>query len=193
MKRVFIFAALMLLSCAVFAQDPLDADTIIYQTNIDGSYNILAAKIYPQVTAENKVRFEKERIKRQLNQLADLERRIVETRKQVQLDSAKLSATDVSAAFPDSSLLASFEGKWTLVIGEAQDKLNVEKDGSFTSDNSGDGKIIIAAENGRKIFIELGGKRLGLLKISADVYENDKQAVRLSRSVDALSKPKKNR
>jgi len=184
MKKVLTFLVLMMTCISVFAQsDPMDADTVIYRPNQDGTFDIITGKVFPKVSAENKMRFEKERIKRQLNQLADLERRVAEQKKKVQLDSAALESNlqniNPNDLFVDE--LAGLVGVWKFTIKDKADEITVDSTGAFKSKKSGPGQLNVLAEGAKKISLILGETKLILTRSNDKLFENEKLAVKLRR------------
>jgi len=158
MKHWLSIAALTLLFISAQAQDFLRADTIIYHQNADGSYDVIAGSVFRKVTPENKTKIEKERIKLQLNDLADLERRVSEQRKKVQADSAALERnlenSNPNDLFADD--VQSLVGVWKLTIADKSDEITVDTTGAFKSKKSGPGQLTVLAEGAKKIRIVFG-------------------------------------
>ncbi len=184
MKKVLASLAFVIISSLVFAQsDPLDADTAIYRPNQDGTFDIITGKVFPKVSAENKVKFEKERIKRQLNQLAELERRVAEQKKKVQLDSAALESNlqniNTNDLFADE--LTGLVGTWKLTIKDKADEITVDSTGAFKSKKSGPGQLNVLAEGAKEISLILGETKLILTRSNDKLFENEKLAVKLRR------------
>jgi len=184
MKKVLTFLVLMMTCISVFAQsDPMDADTVIYRPNQDGTFDIITGKVFPKVSAENKMRFEKERIKRQLNQLADLERRVAEQKKKVQLDRGALESNlqniNPNDLFVDE--LAGLVGVWKFTIKDKADEITVDSTGAFKSKKSGPGQLNVLAEGAKKISLILGETKLILTRSNDKLFENEKLAVKLRR------------
>lgn len=197
MKKLFFSAVIALLFSEIsIAQnaDPLMADTIIYIENGDGSFDILAAQVFRGVTNANKRNFERERVKRQLNNLAQLENQVRDQKKKIQADSAAL-AKEIQGTDPNDLYREDVEelaGVWKLTISEATDEITIDSTGRFTSKKSGDGTVTVLAEGAKKIEIEIVGKKIPLAREADELFLNEKLTIKLKRKKEEeTTKPNK--
>jgi len=170
-------------SSALSQSDPLAADTVIYIQKPGGGFDIIAGSLYRDVTPANKRNFERERVKRQLNNLAQLEQQVREQKQRIQADSASLSK-EIEGTDPNDLYrtdLESLAGVWKLKIGDAADEITIDSTGAFTSKKSGEGTITVLAEGAKKIKIEIAGKKIPLARETETLFMNEKSAITLRR------------
>jgi len=196
MKNLFFAALALLIFTTASAQqaDPLAADTVIYIPKPGGGFDIIAGSVYRDVTPENKRGFERERVKRQLNNLAQLEQQVREQKQRIQADSAAL-AKEIEGTDPNDLYRADLEalvGVWKLTIADKSDEITVDSTGAFTSKKSGSGTITVLAESARKIQLILAGKKIPLARETEELFLNEKLTVKLKRKKEGDSIPKKN-
>lgn len=180
-------------SSALSQSDPLAADTVIYIQKPGGGFDIIAGSLYRDVTPANKRNFERERVKRQLNNLAQLEQQVREQKQRIQADSASLSK-EIEGTDPNDLYRADLEalaGVWRLTIAEAGDEITIDSTGAFTSKKSGEGTVTVLAEGAKKIQLVLAGKKIPLAREADDLYLNEKMTIKLKRKKQEEAKPNK--
>lgn len=182
--KLFFSVILIAFTIALYGQsDPLDSDTIMYRLNQDSTWDILMAKVYPKVSNENKINFQKQVIKRRLNQFAELERQVVEQKNKLKADSIALEG-DLRDKNPNDLFAADLEGLvgvWKLTIKDKTDELTIDSTGAFLTKKSGPGQLNILADGARKISLILGETKLLLTRTNDKLFENEKLAVKLRR------------
>lgn len=176
--KYLILLFTFLMSGSLFAQEL--PDTIIYVPLPNGNFDVVEGNILRNVTLPVKEQIEKTYASNRLNALSALKDILVNIKAEIKADSVAVAEIikDINPNDLYPSELKEMVGEWTLDIGDVNDVITIEIDGSIKSEKFGNGTITILAE-GAKIILIVFDDKLELRRESETVFTNEKLAIKL--------------